>query len=41
MYKNGKMRPFETISRVGGLGVKENYGGDEFKYNTLYELLEM
>jgi hypothetical protein len=32
MYVNGKMRPVETISGVRE-GVKENDGGDEFKYD--------
>jgi hypothetical protein len=27
MYENGKMRPVETISRMGGGGIKENDGG--------------
>jgi hypothetical protein len=30
MYKNGKMRPVETILRMGGEGIKENDGGGEF-----------
>jgi hypothetical protein len=34
MYVNGKMRPAETISEVGG-GIKENDGGCEFKYDVL------
>jgi hypothetical protein len=31
MYVNGKMRPVETIPRMGGGGIKENDGGGEFK----------
>jgi hypothetical protein len=27
VYKNGKMRPVETISGIGAAGVKENDGG--------------
>jgi hypothetical protein len=27
MYKNGKMRPVETILRMAGGGIKENDGG--------------
>jgi hypothetical protein len=30
MYKNGKMRPLETILRMGGRRIKENGGGGEF-----------
>jgi hypothetical protein len=29
MYENGKMRPAETIIRMGGGGLKENDGGGE------------
>jgi hypothetical protein len=29
VYENGKMRPVETILRMGG-GIKENDGGGEF-----------
>jgi hypothetical protein len=29
MYENGKMRPIETIPRMGGWD-KENIGGGEF-----------
>jgi hypothetical protein len=32
MYKNGKMRPAETIP---GMGKGENEGGSEFKYDIL------
>jgi hypothetical protein len=30
MYENGKMRPIETILRVGRGKIKEKDGGDEF-----------
>jgi hypothetical protein len=30
MYENGKMRPVETILRMGAGGIKENDGGGEF-----------
>jgi hypothetical protein len=30
MYKNGKMRPVETVLRMGGAGTKENDAGGEF-----------
>jgi hypothetical protein len=30
MYENGKIRPIETILRMGGGGIKENDGGGEF-----------
>jgi hypothetical protein len=33
MYINGKMTPVETMSGVGGGGIKENDGGGEFKYD--------
>jgi hypothetical protein len=33
MYGNGKMRPIETLPGIGGGGIKENDGGDEFKYD--------
>jgi hypothetical protein len=32
MYENGKMRPVETIQRMGVGGIKENDGGGEFNY---------
>jgi hypothetical protein len=35
MYKNGKMRLFETIPGAGSRGIKENDGGDEFNYDIL------
>jgi hypothetical protein len=28
------MRPVETIPGMGGIGIKENDGGDELTYNT-------
>jgi hypothetical protein len=34
MYVNGKMRPVETISRMGGGGLKESDGGSEFNYDV-------
>jgi hypothetical protein len=33
--KMEKMRPVETIPRIGGGGVKKNDGGSEFNYDTL------
>jgi hypothetical protein len=30
MYENGKMRPVETILRIGGGGIKENDRGGKF-----------
>jgi hypothetical protein len=33
MYVNAKMRPVETVPRIGGEGIGEKSGGDEFKYN--------
>jgi hypothetical protein len=36
MYESGKMRPVDTIPRMGeGRGIKDNDGGGEFNYNTL------
>jgi hypothetical protein len=35
MYVNGKMRPVETVSGMGGQGVKESDGGCEFNYDIL------
>jgi hypothetical protein len=35
MYKNGKMRPVETISRMGEGGIKENDRVGEFNDDTL------
>jgi hypothetical protein len=39
MYENGKMRPVETILRMGGEEIKENDGGGEYNCYTLYSLL--
>jgi hypothetical protein len=33
MYVNGKMKPVETVLGVGGGEMKENDGGDDFKYD--------
>jgi hypothetical protein len=33
IYVNGKMRPVETILRMGWDGIKEKDGGDEFNYD--------
>jgi hypothetical protein len=35
MYENGQMGPVETIPGMGGRGIKENDGGDEFSYDIL------
>jgi hypothetical protein len=35
MNKNGKLRPVETIPGMGGEGIKESDGGDEFNCDTL------
>jgi hypothetical protein len=35
MYVSGKMRPVETIIGMGAMGMKENDGGGEFKYDIL------
>jgi hypothetical protein len=35
MYKNGKMRPAETIPRMGVGGINESDGGGEFNYDIL------
>jgi hypothetical protein len=36
LYKNGKMRPVETIPGIGGGGrIKENDGGGKFSYDIL------
>jgi hypothetical protein len=35
MYVIGKMRPVETLPRIGGGRINENDGGAEFKYNIL------
>jgi hypothetical protein len=29
-YENGKMRSVESTLRLGGSGIKENYGSGEF-----------
>jgi hypothetical protein len=33
--KMEKMRPVETILRMGGAAIKENNGGGEFNYGIL------
>jgi hypothetical protein len=38
MYVNGKMRPVETIPRMGKRGIKENDGGGEFRYD-IFDIL--
>jgi hypothetical protein len=35
MYKNGKMRPLETISGMEGGGIKENDGGSGVNYDKM------
>jgi hypothetical protein len=35
VYVNGKMRPVESILRIGGREIKENNGGGEFNYDIL------
>jgi hypothetical protein len=35
MYKNGKMRPVETIPGMGKGEIKQNDAGGEFNYDTL------
>jgi hypothetical protein len=35
MNVNGKIRPVETIPRIGGESVKENDGGSEFNHEIL------
>jgi hypothetical protein len=35
MYANGKIRPVETVSRMGRGEIKENDGGGEFNYVIL------
>jgi hypothetical protein len=35
MYENGKMRTVETIPGMGGGGIKENDGGNEFNCDIL------
>jgi hypothetical protein len=39
VYENGEVRPVETISGMGGGGIKENDGSDKFNYDILYKLL--
>jgi hypothetical protein len=34
-YKNGKMRPLETIPGMGRGQIRENDGGSEFNYDIL------
>jgi hypothetical protein len=38
MYVNGKTRPVETVQGMKGQGIKENDGGDKFKYN-IFDIL--
>jgi hypothetical protein len=38
MYKNGKIRPAETIPGMGGGRIKENNGRGDFNYSILQEL---
>jgi hypothetical protein len=33
-YKNGKMRPVETLLRIGKKVIKDNDGGGEFNLST-------
>jgi hypothetical protein len=35
MYENGKMRTVETMPGMGGGGIKENDGGNEFNCDIL------
>jgi hypothetical protein len=39
MCENGKMRPIETISRMGEESIKESDGGDKFNYDILVRIL--
>jgi hypothetical protein len=39
VYENGKMRPAESILRMGAGEIKENDGGSEFNYDILQKLL--
>jgi hypothetical protein len=34
-FKNGKMRPVETIPGMGGEGIKENDAGGKLNYDIL------
>jgi hypothetical protein len=38
MYINGKMRPVETIPRMGEGNIKKNDGGGEFNYH-IFDIL--
>jgi hypothetical protein len=38
MYINGEMRPVKTFPGMGEGGIKENDGGDEFKYD-IFDIL--
>jgi hypothetical protein len=38
MHENGKMRPVETILKMGG-DIKGNDGGGEFNYDILLRTL--
>jgi hypothetical protein len=35
VYENGKVRPVETITGMGGGGIKTNGGRGEFNYDIL------
>jgi hypothetical protein len=35
VYKNGTMKPVETVPGMGGGGTKENDGEGEFNYEIL------
>jgi hypothetical protein len=35
MYENGKMRPIETVPRMGREGIRENDEGCELGYDIL------
>jgi hypothetical protein len=35
MYENGKMRPAETVLRMGEVAIGENDEGGEFNYDIL------
>jgi hypothetical protein len=38
MLINAKMIPVETVLGIGGERMKENCGGDEFKYDMFHTL---
>jgi hypothetical protein len=38
MYENTKMRPVGNVPRMEGGRIKENGGGDEFKYD-IYDMM--